>query len=234
ADIHAVSILEMQNKGEEFKLKFDVFEGIFDQVRNTPLAIISIAGPFRKGKSFMLNLLLHYLMEGQSSDVYKDKKAQIRNIFNWRGGVERTTVGIEITNKPIMVKDKSGKRVAVFFMDTQGMFDHKTTGKGCSAIFAMSTLLSSMQIYNLSGHIQEDHLQYLEIFTNYARYAVEQKQHANASTCPFQGLMFLLRNWEMADYQFGQEGRMQLIREKIEIVSSFYKNQLEKVSVILK
>nr|XP_026693515.1 LOW QUALITY PROTEIN: uncharacterized protein LOC100175442 [Ciona intestinalis] len=105
-----------------------------------------------------------------------------------------------------MVKDKSGKRVAVFFMDTQGMFDHKTTGKGCSAIFAMSTLLSSMQIYNLSGHIQEDHLQYLEIFTNYARYAVEQKQHANASTCPFQGLMFLLRNWEMADYQFGQQG----------------------------
>lgn len=48
-------------------------------------------------------------------------------------------------------------------MDTQGTFDHTSTVKDATTIFAMSTLISSVQIYNLSGIIKEDDLQHLQV-----------------------------------------------------------------------
>jgi hypothetical protein len=39
-------------------------------------------------------------------------------------------------------------------MDTQGMFDFQTSKELTAAIFGLSTLISSVQIYNLSKQIQ--------------------------------------------------------------------------------
>lgn len=44
----------------------------------------------------------------------------------------------------------SGEKVAVLFMDTQGSFDSHSTVKDCATIFALSTMTSSIQVYNLS------------------------------------------------------------------------------------
>jgi len=57
-------------------------------------------------------------------------------------------------------------QVAVFLMDTQGAFDHENSVEGCSFIFALSTLISSVQIYNIMQQIQEDALQHLQVFTD--------------------------------------------------------------------
>uniref|UniRef100_UPI000EF5246C atlastin-2-like n=1 Tax=Ciona intestinalis TaxID=7719 RepID=UPI000EF5246C len=206
AEIKAVPILDMQEDGQGFERIFDVFEEIFDNVRDFPVAIISIAGPFRKGKSFLLNLLAHYLLENQSPTWFKNGDTQPEKVFEWKGGTERNTVGIHISNKPFMLETSDNKKVAVFLMDTQGMFDLKTTAKDCSTIFALSTLLSSVQIYNLTGHIQENDLQHFEVFTKYAKYAAEEKQHVNASTTPFQSLILLIRNWENADFESSFKG----------------------------
>ncbi|XP_078494774.1 atlastin-2-like [Ciona intestinalis] len=206
AEIKAVPILDMQKDGQGFEPIFDVFEEIFDNVRDFPVAIISIAGPFRKGKSFLLNLLAHYLLENQSSTWFKNGDTQPERVFEWKGGAERSTVGIHITNKPFMLETSNNKKVAVFLMDTQGMFDTKTTATDCSTIFALSTLLSSVQIYNLTEQIQENDLQQFEVFTKYAKYAAEEKQHVNSSTTPFQSLMLLIRNWEKADFDSNFKG----------------------------
>lgn len=48
-------------------------------------------------------------------------------------------------------------------MDTQGAFDSESTVRDCATIFALSTMLSSVQIYNLSQNIQEDDLQHLQV-----------------------------------------------------------------------
>lgn len=48
-------------------------------------------------------------------------------------------------------------------MDTQGMFDGNTEKVANAQIFALSTLLSSVQIVNLSHHIQENDLEFLEV-----------------------------------------------------------------------
>jgi len=53
----------------------------------------------------------------------------------------------------------------VLLMDTQGAFDSMSTVKDCATVFALSTLLSSVQVYNLMSNLQEDDLQHLQVFT---------------------------------------------------------------------
>ena len=48
-------------------------------------------------------------------------------------------------------------------MDTQGAFDCESTVRDCATVFALSTMISSLQIYNLSHNIQEDDLQHLQV-----------------------------------------------------------------------
>lgn len=59
-------------------------------------------------------------------------------------------------------------------MDTQGAFDSQSTVKDCATVFALSTMTSSVQVYNISQNIQEDDLQHLQviliIYTHYTIY----------------------------------------------------------------
>ena len=48
-------------------------------------------------------------------------------------------------------------------MDTQGAFDNQSTVKDCATIFALSTMITSVQVYNLSQMIQENDLQHLQV-----------------------------------------------------------------------
>lgn len=54
-------------------------------------------------------------------------------------------------------------QVAIILLDTQGAFDSESTVRDCATVFALSTMLSSVQIYNLSQNIQEDDLQHLQV-----------------------------------------------------------------------
>ena len=48
-------------------------------------------------------------------------------------------------------------------LDTQGAFDSQSTVKDCATIFALSTMTSSIQVYNIFHNIQEDDLQHLQV-----------------------------------------------------------------------
>ena len=54
-------------------------------------------------------------------------------------------------------------QVALFLMDTQGAFDHKSSIKESSILFALSLLLSSYQFFNLKTSIDSLHLQALGV-----------------------------------------------------------------------
>ena len=54
-------------------------------------------------------------------------------------------------------------QVAVLLMDTQGAFDSTSTVKDCATVFALSTLLSSVQVFNVMHNMQEDDLQHLQV-----------------------------------------------------------------------
>lgn len=78
-------------------------------------------------------------------------------------------------------------------MDTQGLFDNETTPLNNSRIFALGTLISSIQILNLSNVIQENQLQYLHYATEFARFAAMDSKRSSRK--PFQSLVFLIRDW---------------------------------------
>jgi len=95
----------------------------------------------------------------------------------------------------------------------QGAFDSQSTVKDCATIFALSTMTSSVQLYNLSQNIQEDDLQHLQLFTEYGRLALE-----DCSDTPFQKLTFLVRDWSYPyEASYGVEGGKKILERRLEV-----------------
>ena len=216
------------------------------------VCVVSVVGAFRTGKSFLLSWFLRYLEEhcvqrkakrsstsnsdlsDTSDNNNEDKKwfervqtlNQHEGSFDWRGGKERNTTGMWMWSDPYFLKRSSGDEVAILLVDTQGMFDHETTVGLTAAIFGLSTLLSSYQIYNVDKRIQEDNLQQLALFSEYGRMAFEAEEKAAAMGVvvskddneddekaettpspnkkvtgkqPFQKIEFLVRDWQNFD-----------------------------------
>lgn len=166
----AVQIVEVNDQGDTLTLNTEVLERILNRpdVRDRKLAVISITGAVRKGKSFLLNFFLRYLKSQYSNagtviDNWLGNESQPLTGFSWRGGSERNTIGVLVWPELFLHDFPNGRKVAIMLIDTQGMFDSKTTFDGNVTIFALSAMISSVQIYNVSNNIQEDQLQYLSV-----------------------------------------------------------------------
>uniref|UniRef100_A0A8C6XBP4 Atlastin GTPase 1 n=1 Tax=Naja naja TaxID=35670 RepID=A0A8C6XBP4_NAJNA len=134
---------------------------------------VSVAGAFRKGKSFLMDFMLRYMYNMELVDWIGDFNEPLTG-FSWRGGSERETTGIQIWSEVFLVDKPDGNKVAVLLMDTQGTFDSQSTLRDSATVFALSTMISSIQVYNLSQNVQEDDLQHLQLFTEYGRLAMEE------------------------------------------------------------
>jgi atlastin len=198
------------------------------------VAVVSVVGAFRTGKSFLLSWFLRYLHYLETKDnetetaASKDdsvpwyKKMEESSLgnegFDWKAGSERNTTGIWMWSHPHLIKNAAGDNLAVLLVDTQGMFDHETTMALTASIFGFSTLLSSYQIYNVDKRIQEDNLQQLALFSEYARTAMAGDKEAvkdskdkkgdaavTAVRKPFQQMEFLVRDWQHFDDEDDEE-----------------------------
>ena len=110
--------------------------------------------------------------------------------FSWRSGIERDTTGIVLWSDVFLTTNENGDKLAIILMDTQGLFGSSTSPVDNKRIFQLVTLLSSIQILNLYDVIQEDHLEYLNIATDFAN---------NSNDKTFQKLLFLMRDWKLSD-----------------------------------
>lgn len=123
--------------------------------------------------------------------------------FEWASGRKRKTLGIWMWSEIFTHDFESGEKVAIILLDTQGIFDGQTSIKECTTIFALSTMISSIQSYNVMQNIQEDHLHHLQLFTDYGRLASQQ---TNETT--FQKLLFLVRDWPYeTEVSYGWHGQ---------------------------
>ncbi|XP_077970385.1 atlastin-3-like [Styela clava] len=192
------------------------------------VAIISMAGAFRTGKSFMLNIFLQYLRgEGAHSSVTsqwgsvietvreelvspawqnenwfgpEDKKLQ--DGFHWERGMMGLTKGINVWPEIFDVPLENGKGISVMIVDTQGLHDEQCTEDTDHKIMMLSTLLSSHQILNCSNKIEQRDLEFLHTSVEYAK-AIAQKKGEH----PFQAITFLVRDWNYNhEFEFGEKG----------------------------
>ncbi|TMS23737.1 Atlastin-2 [Larimichthys crocea] len=169
-------------------------------------------GAFRKGKSFLLDFMLRFMYK-QSAGSWVGGEEEPLTGFTWRGGCERETTGILAWSEVFVVEKPDGSKVAVLLIDTQGAFDSQSTIKDCATLFALSTMTSSVQVYNLSQNVQEDDLQHLQLFTEYGRLAMEEVYEK-----PFQTLMFLIRDWSYPyEHPYGLEGGQSFLEKRLQV-----------------
>ncbi|XP_018595673.1 atlastin-2 isoform X4 [Scleropages formosus] len=183
-----------------------------EHVRDLDVVVVSVAGAFRKGKSFLLDFMLRY-MHSQAPSFWLGGDEEPLTGFAWRGGCERETTGIHMWSEVFVVDKPDGTKVAVVLIDTQGAFDSQSTIKDCATVFALSTMTSSVQVYNLSQNVQEDDLQHLQLFTEYGRLAMQE-----VSQKPFQTLMFLIRDWSYPyEHPYGLEGGQRFLEKRLQV-----------------
>ncbi|KAK7904079.1 hypothetical protein WMY93_016686 [Mugilogobius chulae] len=182
------------------------------EVRDREVVAVSVAGAFRKGKSFLMDFMLRYMYHHTREDWLGDSDEPLTG-FSWRGGSERETTGIQIWSEVFLVDKPDGTKVALLLMDTQGTFDSQSTLRDSATVFALSTMISSMQVYNISQNVQEDDLQHLQLFTEYGRLAMEE-----TFLKPFQSMIFLVRDWSFPyEFPYGQEGGMKFLEKRLKI-----------------
>ncbi|XP_032410918.1 atlastin-3-like [Xiphophorus hellerii] len=214
SDARPVQIVDVNKDDHSFTLNTEALAQVLldPEVRDKHVVVLSVAGAFRKGKSFLLDFMLRY-MHRKSDNNWLGRDDEELTGFSWRGGSEPETTGIQLWSKVFTVQKSDGTEVAVVLMDTQGAFDDQSTVKDCATIFALSTMTSSVQIYNLSQNIQEDDLQQLQLFTEYGRLAMDEIFQK-----PFQSLMFLVRDWSFPyEYKYGFKGGSEFLEKRLQV-----------------
>ena len=182
----AVQIIKCDKNKINFDL--DAFKVIVGRAPSTMnVAVYCISGKFRTGKSFLMGLLLHYLINGESDDWLQTKP---RQAFKYKISSSGVTSGLWMWSEPVIKKDSNGHDVTVFLMDSHGWHDDKTPKNLCRLIFSLSTILSSVMLFNVMGHIGEDDLGNLQSYTTDAIQLNSRKSGKKLNQ-----LMFLLRDW---------------------------------------
>ncbi len=95
-----------------------------------------------------MNFFLRYLVSLGFDNWIGDPSSPL-NGFSWRRGTEGDTEGILLWSEPFVIplSNPSGDstEVAIVLMDTQGVFSRGLSLKESVTVFALSTLLSSIQ-----------------------------------------------------------------------------------------
>jgi len=170
----------------------------------------------------------------EKNDTWMGKSDEPLVGFSWRSGTKRDTTGIIMWSDVFLhTIDRNGEKIAIFVMDTQGLFDNDSTPTDNSRIFALGTLVSSIQVLNLMNRIQEDQLQYLQFATEFTKFTALKEDVLNEK--PFQNLTFLIRDWNNdEDYNFGIEGGSRYFEEEVLKITQTQMPELRSVRESIK
>nr|XP_039260676.1 uveal autoantigen with coiled-coil domains and ankyrin repeats protein-like isoform X1 [Styela clava]XP_039260678.1 uveal autoantigen with coiled-coil domains and ankyrin repeats protein-like isoform X1 [Styela clava] len=206
-----VAIARITDEGK-FIIDNDKLVEIFGPLKDKDLSIISVAGSYRTGKSFMLNFFIRYLHERgwkYSNWLGSDDK-KLQDGFDWKRGSDPHTKGINVWPEVFEVPLENGKKISVMIVDTQGLFDNDNTPDINAKIMSISTLLCSHQILNIQNRLQEIDLEHLQLSVEYACAAVGlqgERDEIDKQRTTFQKFTFLIRDWVNDDeFPYGNGG----------------------------
>lgn len=113
------------------------------------------------------------------------------NGFHFCSGSKPDTKGIWMWSEIFTYDRDDGEKIAIILLDTQGIFDNESSMKECTAIIAISMMLSSVQCFNVMVNIQESDLQHLHLFADYGIATM----NSSPDEKPFQKFVFVVRDW---------------------------------------
>lgn len=123
--------------------------------------------------------------------------------FKWRDDQIPEMSGIWMWSEIFTHDFVNGEKVAIILLDAQGTLDSESNIHDYTSIFALNTILSSIQCYNLMNNIREDDLQLLNLFIEYGRQALERGEPK-----PFQYFLFIIRDWQYSNaINYGWHGQ---------------------------
>lgn len=241
-DAGPVQLLDFSpNDNKTVTITKDSVERLFlnPLVSDRDVVVVSIAGAFRKGKSFLLNYMLRYMYANYKSTSNFNKafnETEAENWlgspdeplkgFSWKSSTKRETTGIIFWSDIFLYDAPNGEKIAIYLVDTQGLFDHSSSPTDNIRIFSLSALISSVQIMNIYSMIEESHLEYLQFATEIARFTAVE---TDSTSKPFQKLMFLIRDWiSPEEYNYGLQGGNDFIKSFLKI-KDFHTNELKTV-----
>lgn len=158
-----IQIISCDEKG---RLGFDSFgfRRVLNKIPNYPIAIISVAGKYRIGKSFLINSLIpvleHYERYGYFSKSDLDFHKHGENGFKYKSGKDSETKGIHLLNRPFIIPNPANnyEKIAVLLMDSQGLNAIDTADGVDELLFSLTNFLSSHVIFNVTGNIEPNKL----------------------------------------------------------------------------
>lgn len=141
-------LITIDNETKEFTIEQEAIE--FLQSLEGPLCVISVAGMYRTGKSYLLNRVLLNRKRG----------------FGVGPTVNACTRGLWVWGTPIAGTSKDGKPCNIIIIDSEGIGSLDEDHNHDTRIFSMAILLSSYFIYNSIGSIDENSIQNLSLVVN--------------------------------------------------------------------
>ncbi len=170
---------------------------------DAPLGIISVAGMYRTGKSYLLNRMLLNRQSG----------------FSVGPTINPCTKGLWIWPKAIQGFSPDGSSINVLVVDTEGIGAIDEDSNHDTRIFTLAILLSSYFIYNSMGSIDENALQNLSFVINLSKH-IQVKSNSNDLDIDEYASYFPSFMWVVRDFT------LQLVDEDGESITS--KEYLER------
>ncbi|XP_014222403.1 atlastin-like isoform X2 [Trichogramma pretiosum] len=176
-----------------------------DDLKDRRLIIVSMAGPFDRSKDLLLNFFLRYVncqykLKNGSEEWMGDEMQPLEGV-SWQNNDKK--IGIQIWSEVFKTELPNGEKIAIVLMNSQGFFGcHSITDHQSASVFALTTKLSSMQLFFLPECIRKKNLQQLHFIMEYVELAENQFRDTFG-----QRLKFLVRDWPYPhEYKYGAEG----------------------------
>ena len=162
--------------------QFVINQEALEVIRNlqNPLGVISVAGMYRTGKSYLLNRMLLNRSGG----------------FSVGPSINPCTKGLWMWSKTIPAHTPQGKPLNVLIIDTEGIGatdeDHNHDNK----IMTLAILLSSYFIFNSMGTIDESSIQSLSFIVNITK-NIQQKNGNKDFAKYLPAFMWVIRDFSL-------------------------------------
>jgi hypothetical protein len=181
-------------------------------VANEPVAVVSVAGPSRSGKSFLLNCLAapdvwlgaEQPLEGGLRMPGQPQPMPLPRIFAVGPAVQPCTRGLWVWVDPLPTELPDGTKLRIVYVDTEGVGAVKASEQKDMYILVLALLVSSTFVFNTVGAIDENAVAKLAFVTRLSRH-VRIQEDSNDSADDFERFFpqFL---WVLRDFSLQLRG----------------------------